>query len=327
MSTYGSIITVLAVLGSLLVLGTFLFSAFEGIDLFNAFYWTVTVLSTVGFGDIVPKTPQSKMLYVVIVFAGIAAYSYFVTTVVSKLSEARLKNFFSQYLPGLGEKKNLKDHVIIIGWNRFSEAAYDELENNGIDVAVVVDDEAQAKALASKGVNVVYGDPATDKTLHEAGILGCRAVIVTITSLEKLLIYLLKIRGVRGDVQVITLSRERKTDEILKQAGASTVVDAYDIVGRLLASGVFEPLAGEVLRDMTMAKTGLDLEQLKLSREVSIYELEQEGFKSKILLVERGGRRLYIPDRDFKLRKGDTVVIVGEKERLRFDLKKLEERD
>lgn len=327
MSTYGSIITVLAVLGSLLVLGTFLFSAFEGIDLFNAFYWTVTVLSTVGFGDIVPKTPQSKMLYVVIVFAGIAAYSYFVTTVVSKLSEARLKNFFSQYLPGLGEKKNLKDHVIIIGWNRFSEAAYDELENNGIDAAVVVDDEAQAKALASKGVNVVYGDPATDKTLHEAGILGCRAVIVTITSLEKLLIYLLKIRGVRGDVQVITLSRERKTDEILKQAGASAVVDAYDIVGRLLASGVFEPLAGEVLRDMTMAKTGLDLEQLKLSREVSIYELEQEGFKSKILLVERGGRRLYIPDRDFKLRKGDTVVVVGEKERLRFDLKKLEERD
>ncbi len=325
MSTYENILTVVIALAFLLVLGTFLFAMFEGMDLFNSFYWTVTVLSTVGFGDIVPRTSQGKMLYVVIVFSGIAVYSYFVTTVVSKLSEAKLKNLFREYLSGLGERRDLKDPVIIIGWNRFAEAAYDELENNGIKALVVVDDEAQSKALASKGIRVIYGDPATDKALYDAGILSCRAIIVTVTNLEKLLVYLLRIRGIRRDIQVITLSREKQTDEVLKQAGASMVIDAYDIVGRLLASGVFEPLAGEVLTDMAESKTGLSLEQLKSSREIKIDELEKTGFKSKIILVERNGRKFYLPDKDFKLKKGDTIVAIGENENLESDVKKLEE--
>ena len=70
MSAYKNILTTIFALSILLTVGSLLFSAFEQIDLFNSFYWTVTVLTTVGFGDIVPRTTMGKLIYIFLVFSG-----------------------------------------------------------------------------------------------------------------------------------------------------------------------------------------------------------------------------------------------------------------
>jgi len=73
----------------LILIGTILFSFFEKIDLFNAFYWTITVLSTVGFGDITPKTFAGKILFIFIIVFGLALFGYFITQISSLWSEER----------------------------------------------------------------------------------------------------------------------------------------------------------------------------------------------------------------------------------------------
>jgi len=59
--------------------------------LFDSFYWTVTVFSTVGFGDITPETLIGKVLFIFDAISGITTYVYLITSWQTSLIEARLE--------------------------------------------------------------------------------------------------------------------------------------------------------------------------------------------------------------------------------------------
>ena len=70
---------------------TVVFSIVEHRTLFDSFYWTITVLSTVGFGDITPHTILTKMLFIVLAISGITTYIYLITSWQTSVIEARLE--------------------------------------------------------------------------------------------------------------------------------------------------------------------------------------------------------------------------------------------
>ncbi len=305
---------------ALVVAGSTLFSIFEGLDLFNSFYWTITVLTTVGFGDIVPSTVEGKLLYIGLVLSGIAIYGYVASSLVSMLSEERMRKVLAQYFPGSSGTRGLSNHVIMLGWSRFSPSAYRELEVNGFKALVVTPDKELAGNLAREGVRVLEGEIDSEHTLKEAGIERCKAVMVMEPDTEKSLVAILRARKLSPNTPIIVLSERSELYDVYREAGASWVFDAYEVAGRIMAGWVFESLASEVLADMAEAERDLDLVEASSETEETVGELERKGFTSKIILVERGERRFYTPSADFQLRRGDRVVMVGLKQHLENDL-------
>ena len=76
---------------ALAILSTLIFSYVEKHTLFDSFYWTVTVFSTVGFGDITPHTMIGKVLFIFDAISGITTYIYLITSWQTSLLEARLE--------------------------------------------------------------------------------------------------------------------------------------------------------------------------------------------------------------------------------------------
>jgi hypothetical protein len=76
---------------ALTCLSTLSFSYVEKHTLFDAFYWTITVFSTVGFGDITPHTTVGKILFIFDAISGITTYVYLITSWQTSLIEARLE--------------------------------------------------------------------------------------------------------------------------------------------------------------------------------------------------------------------------------------------
>jgi voltage-gated potassium channel len=72
-------------------LSTLIFSYVEKHSLFDAFYWTITVFSTVGFGDITPHTMIGKILFIFDAISGITTYVYLITSWQASVIEARLE--------------------------------------------------------------------------------------------------------------------------------------------------------------------------------------------------------------------------------------------
>ena len=87
---------------------TLLFSVVEHHTLFDSFYWTVTVFSTVGFGDITPETSIGKLLFIFDAISGITTYIYLITSWQTSLIEARLERKLWELADAQERKSNAR---------------------------------------------------------------------------------------------------------------------------------------------------------------------------------------------------------------------------
>ena len=79
----------LLVLVGLLVSGTIFYSTVEGWGLLDALYFSVTTLATVGYGDLHPTTPLSKVFTIVYIVLGVGVFVAFITKVTAHETRRR----------------------------------------------------------------------------------------------------------------------------------------------------------------------------------------------------------------------------------------------
>jgi voltage-gated potassium channel len=80
--------TLLALVVSLLLSGTVFFTLVEGWSVLDSFYFSVTTLTTVGFGDPAPATAAGKIFTIVYIFVGLGVIGGFIN-VLAKHTFAR----------------------------------------------------------------------------------------------------------------------------------------------------------------------------------------------------------------------------------------------
>ena len=75
-------------------LGVYLTEAeYAGVNiksLSDAFWWAIQTVSTVGYGDVYPVTPEGRIIGIFVMFAGIGILATFITALGSKLIEFKL---------------------------------------------------------------------------------------------------------------------------------------------------------------------------------------------------------------------------------------------
>lgn len=87
---------ILVLAGSWLLLGTVLFAYSENWHLYEAFYFTVTILTAIGTGDYVPKTNGGYAMFAVFVICGLGIFSTILTVVASQYRDVEHAIFESQ---------------------------------------------------------------------------------------------------------------------------------------------------------------------------------------------------------------------------------------
>src|SRR5215210_7880347 len=73
----------------MLLVGTVFYSLEEGWSVVDALYFSVTTLTTVGLGDLTPKTTIAKLFTVVYIFAGLSIVLGFIDTVAKETLSVR----------------------------------------------------------------------------------------------------------------------------------------------------------------------------------------------------------------------------------------------
>jgi voltage-gated potassium channel len=69
--------------------GTILYSTVEGWSMVDAFYFSVTTLTTVGLGDLAPTTTMGKLFTVIYIFAGLSIILGFIEIVAKETLRLR----------------------------------------------------------------------------------------------------------------------------------------------------------------------------------------------------------------------------------------------
>ena len=205
----------------------------------NPFWWAIVTMTTVGYGDFSPETPEGRVFAVFIMFAGI--------TLVSLLTASISSIFVAQKIrEGKGlEKLNISDHIVLCGWNSNTGNLMNSIQKlnheKHLDLVLVNElSEEEVNQIKSRftKLNILFvsGDYTQEETLLKASVTTSNTVIIIPNNInnedglhdEKTIFATLTIKSIDSSIRVVAYLLERENLTHIKRAEADEVVISDD---------------------------------------------------------------------------------------------------
>src|SRR5580704_16303779 len=149
--------------------GTAGFVLIEHYPVFDAFYMTLTTVTTVGYGEIHPLSRVGRVFNSFLILFGVVVMLLAVGAMTQTIIELELNQFFGKRrIKGMIEK--LQGHYILCGYGRVGRGAADELLRAGVAFVVVDKDEERVERAIHSGMLAVHADASRDETLQDLRI-------------------------------------------------------------------------------------------------------------------------------------------------------------
>jgi len=198
-------------------------------------YWTITVMTTLGFGDITFHSDPGYIFAAIVTISGVIFLLIILPFGLISLFLAPWIEQRLRYRPTLQLAPETSGHVLIFGVDAVTHAFIRKLQARSIPFVVVTDDYAEALRLEeNEGIRVVCGSPTDPQVLAAVRITSARYIVANLSDPENTNVCL----SVRAQCQtpIATLVREPEHADLLRLAGATQVIPLHKILGRYLAT-------------------------------------------------------------------------------------------
>src|SRR5262249_40265103 len=136
----------------------------------DCLFMTVTTMTTVGYGEIVPLGQGGRLFVIIFLMAGVAIVSYGAVEIGRWIFSAELRNFVEKRHMDK-ELQKLRDHFIVCGFGRMGWTICEHLrQRNKTFVVIDIDETALRAGCAGRNWKYVVGDASDDHVLMQAGI-------------------------------------------------------------------------------------------------------------------------------------------------------------
>ena len=188
-------------------------------DLPTAFYFAIVVMSTVGFGDIVPHTTDARMFTLTVIILGITIFAISVASIAGPL----ISNNIQRIVKGRITHMARKNHYILVGTGSLAQNVYKGLTDRGEHVTVVCAPGSQHD-LPEKA-DIIEGDPSATSTLKLAGANEAKYIVALSENDADNVFVILAAKEVAGDdTQVIALVNETRNLAKVKRVNPTMVL-------------------------------------------------------------------------------------------------------
>jgi voltage-gated potassium channel len=302
--------------------GIFGFHFIEGLSWVDSFYMTAQTVTTVGYGDLAPRTDGGKIFVAFFMLAGVAAVAYILSSAVQVIVQSEFIAAFSSRRQRRG-MKNLNNHFIICGAGRVGRRIIEELEKTRTPFVVIERDENRAARLTENGDNVLFGDATLESVLREAGVARARGLATCLADDADNVYVVLVARDLNRNLHIVARAVEEQAEPRLIKAGANRVVAPIIIGSHRMAQALTKPAVADFMESVTAENLELGFEEVELD-ERSPYAnktLRQTNIRSALNVVivalrRRDGTRLFNPTGEVTLESGDLLIAIGRAESL-----------
>lgn len=321
------LVQIVASLGALLGLGTvglyLVESAHQQMTLFDALFMIAITISTVGYGEYPgPMSTEGRIFLMLVMFVGAGVLVYATSTITAFIVEGHLRDLLSKRrMERMIEK--MKSHYIVCGSGLMIRYICNELERTRNTFIVVDTEEKELKALANDIHGLVYhvGDVTDDDTLRHCGIDRARGLITAQGTDHENLYTIITARRINRGLRIISSAVSEASIDKLKYAGADSVVSANFIGSMRIVSEMIRPAAVSFLDVMLKDKQkNWRIEEARLSPGSGLVgkTLADIGINVLVLAVKppEEGEWNYIPQSSTVMRERDTLVVLGDADRI-----------
>jgi voltage-gated potassium channel len=200
----------------------------------TGFYWTLTVMSTLGFGDITFQSDLGRMFSIFVLLSG-------VVFLLVLLPFTFIQYFFAPWLEAQNRSKapvqipdTVTDHVLLTNYDPITRALINKLDNYGYSYYLIVAELQEALNLNELGVKVMLGELDDPETYKKARIDQASMLVTTSNDMLNTNVAFTA-REITTAVPIVSLAHSIDSVDILKLAGSNHVVQLGLLMGQSLA--------------------------------------------------------------------------------------------
>ncbi len=292
----------------------------EKIDsFFDAIYWAVITITTVGFGDITPQTTEGRFVTIFLIIGGVAIISFMTSIITTSMTE-KLEEVKSQHI--LNEVAKLKSYILVCGYGKMGKVLCEELDRSD-EAFVVLDMLPKEIAEATKrGYLALEADASDMSVLKDLKCDQKLKYAVALTNDDALnLSITLSLKSLNPDIEIFSRLNNIAISSKLEIAGAKEEVFPYKVAARAAYKYFRQPIAFSAVDNILLERYDPVIDEVEIiqSSQARGRRISQIGIKKhnlKILGVIRTAEadRLYFnPDVEtFTLREHDVLVVIGD---------------
>ncbi len=197
-------------------------------------YWTLTVMSTLGFGDITFHSDLGLIFSILVLMTGLIFLLVllpftFIEFFYEPWMEAQKAASVPTILP-----EDTQGHVLLTKCGPIARALIERLNQFDYPYAVIAQDSEEAQQLHAEGIRVIvgpYDDPDTYRRARadKASLIASTRDEVSNTSVA------VTVRAVTDSVPIVALARRSSAVSVLKLSGCTRVLELGEMMGRALA--------------------------------------------------------------------------------------------
>lgn len=286
--------------------------------LFDAFYWSVVTIFTVGYGDFVPVTTEGRAVAMMIIVAGIAVISFATSIVVSAFTE-KLDQIKEEKL--IDDVSKLGRFYLICGYGSLAAQVAGRFREHAKRVVIIDSDPQRVMAAHRDGFLALRFDPASMQSYETLRIDFDRQVTAAILlePSDVLNVYsALTIRELSKKVSLLSILLHQENRRKLSMAGINQIVYTQELIGLISKEVSGRPVAFEVIHALRSETNGVFIEEVVLDEQMSgrfFATCNLPVFERRLILLglyqKKTEKFLFNPSADVAVEESDVAIVIG----------------
>jgi len=286
--------------------------------LFEAVYWSIVTISTVGYGDIVPVTYEGRVVALVVITSGIAVLAFTTSLVVSAFTE-KLDEI--REIKTVEDITKMKSFYLICGYEDVAQDVVSKLSKHNKNIIILDEDPervAKAKHDGFTALNYSPGNAESYKKLHINIEKQVKAVLCLYENDVENVYTALTVRSLAKDIFILSLLMEDANRKKLKFTGIDKIVYPQELIGLVTKELIGQPVAFEIIHELRSETSNVKITELAITQRIidnfiHVGELGNEDFRVVLLGIhKKSTQRFYFNPLDKTLlENGDFLLVIG----------------
>ncbi len=201
----------------------------------TGFYWTLVVMTTLGFGDITFTSDTGRLFSIIVLMSGVVLLLVmlpfmFISLFYAPWLEARVRQRAPREVP-----KDTRGHVILTEFDPIARSLIERLRSEHIPYYVIEPDPTLAARMIGDGLSVIAGENDNSATYRKVNAAGARLLLANCEDTVNTNITITA-REAAPKLMIAAIVEEEDSIDVLELSGATHVLPLKHQLGEYLAN-------------------------------------------------------------------------------------------
>jgi len=286
--------------------------------LYEAFYWSIVTISTVGYGDVVAVSREGQFVAVVVILSGISVLAFTTSLFVSAFTEKLEDIKESKVIQDISKMKRI---YIICGYENIAKEVAKKLIRSNFNILVLDDSQERVNEAKKDNLMALNYNPGSVDSYKKLNINMSKQIkaILCLREDDVENVYsALTIRSIDKDIYILSLLINRVNKNKLVHSGVNEILYDKEFVGLIAKEYIGQPVAFEAIHAIRSENSAVKMEEILVTERIAngivlVSELDNINYRIVLLGIHKksSGRFYFNPLNSTHLEVGDHLLVIG----------------